>query len=334
MIDPLTRSRWFDPSGAFDDPVTVIVVSMIAGLLLVSGVAVLVMGRGSNSELTREIRVRTLSWLVIAPAVVVPILLGALWAAMLLLALSLLMYREFARATGLFRHRLISLIVIVCTVLVSFAVVDNWYGLFVAMGPISLVLIAMVSVTRDEPDGFIQRVALGSFAFLLFGTGVGHLGYFTNSADYRPILLVIIFCAQINDVAAFCAGKILGKRKLAPRTSPNKTYAGSIGAILVTTPIAAWLVAPLLSGTRGDSLVVFVMFGVIVSVGGQFGDLFLSSIKRDLGIKDMGVTIPGHGGFLDRFDSLIIVGPAAFHYLGYFMGVGLDQPIRVLSGSG
>jgi phosphatidate cytidylyltransferase len=71
---------------------------------------------------------------------------------------------------------------------------------------------------------------------------------------------------------------------------------------------------------------------LIVSVAGQFGDLMVSSIKRDLGIKDMAATIPGHGGFLDRFDSLILVAPAVFHYVGYFRGFGLDQPTRIITG--
>lgn len=66
--------------------------------------------------------------------------------------------------------------------------------------------------------------------------------------------------------------------------------------------------------------------GLIVSVAGQFGDLMISSIKRDIGIKDMGVTIPGHGGLLDRFDSMLLVSPAVFHYIAFFRGFGLDQP--------
>jgi phosphatidate cytidylyltransferase len=74
------------------------------------------------------------------------------------------------------------------------------------------------------------------------------------------------------------------------------------------------------------------ILGVLISVLGQFGDLMLSSVKRDLGIKDMAATIPGHGGLLDRFDSLILVAPAAFHYINYFVGVGKDQAAHVLTG--
>ena len=80
-----------------------------------------------------------------------------------------------------------------------------------------------------------------------------------------------------------------------------------------------------------DTPVKLIGLGLIVSVAGQFGDLMLSSIKRDIGIKDMGATIPGHGGLLDRFDSLLLVAPAVFHYVNYFRGFGLDQPARIFS---
>ena len=72
--------------------------------------------------------------------------------------------------------------------------------------------------------------------------------------------------------------------------------------------------------------------GLVVSLSGQFGDLMLSSIKRDLGVKDIGQVLPGHGGLLDRFDSLLLAAPAYFHYVGYFRGFGLDQPVRILTG--
>jgi len=66
-------------------------------------------------------------------------------------------------------------------------------------------------------------------------------------------------------------------------------------------------------------------------VAGQFGDLMVSSIKRDIGIKDMGASIPGHGGLLDRFDSMLLVAPAVFYYIGFFRGFGLDQPTQILT---
>jgi len=80
--------------------------------------------------------------------------------------------------------------------------------------------------------------------------------------------------------------------------------------------------------------VKLIGLGLIVSVAGQFGDLMVSSIKRDIGIKDMGASIPGHGGLLDRFDSMLLVAPAVFHYIAFFRGFGLDQPTRIFTGGG
>jgi hypothetical protein len=74
-----------------------------------------------------------------------------------------------------------------------------------------------------------------------------------------------------------------------------------------------------------------ILLSLIIAVGGQLGDLMLSSIKRDIGIKDTGTAIPGHGGLLDRFDSLLLVAPAVFHHIGYFRGIGLDQTQRIFT---
>jgi phosphatidate cytidylyltransferase len=135
---------------------------------------------------------------------------------------------------------------------------------------------------------------------------------------------------QLNDIIAFCVGKPLGRRKLAPNTSPGKTLAGSLGSILLTTPLVAFLLHCAFRGEEIDQLPHLLAIGIIVAVGGQLGDLMISSIKRDVGIKDMGALIPGHGGVLDRCNSLLLVAPAVFHYVGYIRpGIGLDQPTRI-----
>src|SRR5262249_42317673 len=186
---------------------------------------------------------------------------------------------------------------------------------------------AATAILADRPHGYIQRVALGVLGFVLFGCALGHLGYMANDGNYRPFMIMLLLAVESNDVFAFVVGKALGRRKLAPNTSPNKTVAGALGALLLTTLLVAVLGPFVFVGTEMDSWPLLAGLGLIVSCVGQLGDLMLSSIKRDLGIKDTGATIPGHGGLLDRFDSLILVAPAAFHYVGYVLGFGLDQPI-------
>lgn len=286
-----------------------------------------------SPELAADVRTRTLTWAVIAPLVLVPVVATPLTAILTAAILALVCYREFARATGLFRERLISILVVLGSLAVTFAVVDNWRGLVAGVQAVTLSLLCVLSVLLDRPKGYIQRVALGAAAFMLFGIGFQRLGLLAHDADYRPILCSIILCVQLNDVFAFCVGKGLhGRRKLVPNTSPGKTLAGHVGALFLTTPLAAFMFHLTLKGRALDTPLHLIAIGLIVSIGGQLGDLVMSSVKRDIGIKDMGATLPGHGGVLDRCNSLLFVVPAMYHYLDLFRGVAIDSPVRLLTG--
>ncbi len=175
------------------------------------------------------------------PLLVVPVLLGAAWSLVVFTVLSLLCFREFARATGLFREKLMSLLVVIGILSLTFAVADHWYRLFVALTPMNIVVITAVATSQDRPKGYIQRVALAIFGFMLFGTCLGHLSYMTNDTHYRSLVLLLIFCVQLNDVFAYIVGKSLGGPKLAPQTSPNKTISGALGAVVLTTLLVYWL---------------------------------------------------------------------------------------------
>lgn len=286
-----------------------------------------------SPALRTDLWTRYKSWLVLAPLMVAPLLIHRLTAIIGVGVLSLLCYREFSRATGLFRHRAISAVVALGILLVTFAEADHWYSFFVALSSLTISALVIVALFADQPKGYIQRVALGVFSFSLFGVCLGHFGYFANDKRGAAFLLSILLCVEMNDIFAYCTGKLFGRRKLAPQTSPNKTIGGAIGAAILTTALFATLVHFIVPGTPLDQPKHLIALGLLLSVTGQWGDLVMSSIKRDLGVKDLGVTIPGHGGLLDRFDSLIFVGPAMFHYIGYFLGVGLDQPVRVFTGN-
>ncbi len=330
-----TTERLFGYQHAFDHPVTLwLTVSIAAVLALSLPLIALLFRTGKIDEKLRdELVARCVSWMIIVPAVIVPLLLGAAWMILFIGLLSLLCYREFARATGQFRHREVSLIVVIGILAITFATLDHWYGFFAALPPLTIALLVSASILRDDPKGYIQRVALGIFAFLLFGVCLGHLGYFANDSHYRPMLFLILACVQLNDVFAFICGKLLGKHKLCPGTSPNKTIEGSLGAIILTTTLVTALGFSVFAGTKMATLPHLVGLGLIISITGQLGDLTLSSIKRDLSIKDMGHSIPGHGGLLDRCNSLLLVAPAAFHYIGFFIGIGLEDAKRIITGT-
>ena len=329
-----TSERLFGVQHAFDHPVTV---GIAAGLGTVLAITPLIIqwlakrGRISQAQ-HEELRQRYRSWLILVPLLAAPVLLGAAWTIIGTGVLSLLCYQEYARATGLFREKTISLTVVLGILAVTFAALDHWYGFFVALSSLTVTAIAAVAILADQPHGYIQRVGLGVFGFMLFGCGLGHLGYMANDDNYRPIILALLLLVELNDVFAYIVGKSLGRRKLCPNTSPNKTIGGALGALVLTTFLAALLAHYIFAGTPLDQWMWLLLLGLIVSLAGQLGDLMLSSIKRDLGIKDMGALIPGHGGLLDRFDSLLLVAPAVFHYVGFFVGFGLDQPKRIITG--
>ncbi len=315
-------------------PVSFWIVVSIAAVLAITPLIFLVLGKAGklSPSLSSDMWTRYKSWLVLAPLMVVPLVAGRLPAILGVGLLGALCYREFARATGLFRQHLVSATVGLGGLLITFAVADHWYGFFMALASLTTSAIVIFSLFADQPKGYIQRVALGILAFVLFGLCLGHFSYFANDRLGPPIQLSILVCVSLNDVFAYCTGKAFGRRKLSPNTSPNKTIGGALGAAVLTTALFATLGHFVFCGTVLDRPLHLIALGLLLSVTGQWGDLVMSSIKRDLGIKDMAATIPGHGGLLDRFDSLIFVGPAMFHYIGYFIGVGLDQPVRVFTG--
>lgn len=333
MISRAVSHIW-NPANALDGPGVLLMLSVVAGAFLAAPVVAYILNRAGaiSPTLLSEILRRTGAWVVIAILVIGPILAGRGATIIMGVAVALLCYREYARATGLFRNRAESGVVAAAILATGFAAFDHWYGLFVAIPSLALVLLATVAVVRDTPKGYIQRVGLAALGVLMFATCLGHAMYLANDQRYRSILLLIIISVSFNDVFAFCVGKSVGGRKLAPLTSPGKTLSGAIGAIVLTTALVWVLGRAAFAGTPLQSHLHLVAMGLLLSCAGILGDLTISSVKRDIGIKDMGVIIPGHGGVLDRCNSMLLAAPALFHYIGYFLGVGLDQPTRVLTG--
>src|SRR5436189_1004673 len=333
-MSQITRERLFGFRHAFDHQVTVVLTFAVLTLLLLAPLLIFITTRTAKStaDKRKELWDRYRSWIWLVLLILIPILAGAFWTIAAVATRSFLCYREYARITGLFRERTISLIVVIGILFITFAALDNWYRLFVASFPLTVALIATGGLIPDQPKGYIQRVGLGVLGFALFGSALGNLGYMANDWNYRPILLLIIFAVELNDIFAYICGHLFGHRKFVPNTSPNKTVGGALGALILTTPLVAVIAHFIWENTRLDNPICLNVLGIIISVVGQFGDLMLSAIKRDLGLKDTAKLIPGHGGLLDRFDSLILVAPAVFHYVNYFVGFAVGQPEHVFSG--
>jgi phosphatidate cytidylyltransferase len=127
-------------------------------------------------------------------------------------------------------------------------------------------------------------------------------------------VVYLLVLTQLNDVSQYVLGKCIGNKKVAPEISPNKTRAGLFGGILITV-LLSLLMAPVL--TPFSHLMALIV-GMLIAITGFFGDLSMSAIKRDLGIKNTGNLLPGHGGILDRVDSLTFTAPVFFYVLYYY----------------
>ena len=189
---------------------------------------------------------------------------------------------------------------------------------------------AVIPVLRNRVaagyDSELWRMSLGMVAFVLLGWMFGHLAFLANGPNAYGYLCFVIFATEVNDVAAFTFGKMFGRHPLRSEISPRKTWEGALGGLAVALALP-WLLRfsfPFFGTWQ------LILAGLIVGVGGPLGDLSLSVIKRDLGAKDWGASIPGHGGVLDRIDSLIFV-VAAVHAHD---GILLSRPMsRMANGA-
>ncbi len=294
---------------------------LIFGLLVLVGVILTLLQYVFHKNATSLWRIYR-GWLVMAP-----LFLGVVWwgRAPLILgifALSIFSFIEFARATELGKDRWICYMVIIGIITVTvFALMPDplseyfgAYSKFMATPVYIIGLILLVPVVQNRHHGQLTAISLGVLGFIYFGWMFMHLGFLADSFYPNAYVLYLVFAVEMADISAYVFGKLFGRRKLRSNISPNKTVEGSIGALVVSL-ILPWVFK--------DTFVRFgtmqlILTGLIVGVGGQLGDLVISMIKRDVGIKDMGVLIPGHGGILDRVDSLIFATPLFFHMIRFF----------------
>src|ERR687890_2429643 len=161
-----------------------------------------------------------------------------------------------------------------------------------------------------KPEIRTLRAVLAALLIALWvGVPLAHLGLFPRSPYGVVLILIAVVGPWISDSGAYFAGRFFGRNLLFPTLSPNKTVEGSVGGLLLTVLIVAPVALQFLDFTIAKALVL----GAGVSVSSQCGDLFASSLKRVLAVKDLGNFLPGHGGILDRVDSLLFTAPAVYY---------------------
>ncbi len=209
----------------------------------------------------------------------------------------------------------------------------QWYGMFIVFIPVYMFLLLptrMISIGKT--DGFIRAMGTIHWGLMTTVFSLSHIAFllilkpvdsarmeFASSSEMAALhpgpglLLILVLLTQLNDVAQYVWGKSLGKIKVVPEVSPGKTLGGLLGGVATTVALAA-VIGPVL--TIMD-FIRSLLAGLVIGIGGFAGDLSISALKRDLGVKDSGNTLPGHGGVLDRVDSLTYTAPLFFHFVYY-----------------
>lgn len=299
-----------------------IIVGLIFGLLIFASSLFYVVGKIKPQVNLEELKSRTKSWWVMATVFIAATLLNTRISYIAIAFLSFVAFRELYSLLDLRQsdRRAIFWALLAIPVQYYLAYI-GWYGAFIILIPVAMFLIIpMRLVLKGDTEGIIKSMAVLQWTLMLTVFSISHLAYLISlpeiegfAAGGRGLLLFLVFLTEINDVLQFTWGKLFGKIKVIPKVSPNKTLEGLIGGIVCTT-IAGYYLAFLtpLTGVQA-ALISFV-----IAISGFIGDVVMSAVKRDIGVKDMGSTIPGHGGILDRIDSLAYTAPVFFHLI-YFI---------------
>ncbi|MCD7880009.1 MAG: phosphatidate cytidylyltransferase [Candidatus Gastranaerophilales bacterium] len=205
----------------------------------------------------------------------------------------------------------------------------NWVTLFYLFIPLYMfILISVRMVLSGNTQGFLKNLAVIQCGLMTTIYALGYLGMIAIiPMEINPkggalgLLFYILVLTVANDFMQMFSGKLFGKHKIIPNVSPNKTWEGFIGGIIGTTilsVIMGYFITPFTIGQ-------LIFAGIVLAIFGFFGDVTMSAIKRDLGVKDTSTLIPGHGGILDRLDSLLFTAPLFYHYTAYIYHIVIPR---------
>ena len=299
-----------------------IVISIILGILVLSSLLFGIWGMFSSSAGLTELKTRTKSWWIMATLFLLAAVISPIITYIGIGFLSFAALREFYSVIQLRKSDRVGMLWCYLAIPIQYYLAYmGWYGLFIIFIPVFMFIwIPFVLVLAGETKMIMTSMAGLPTSLMLCVFGLSHMAYLISlpelpdfNAGGKGLLLFLIFITQINDVMQFIWGKLLGRHKILPKVSPNKTWEGFIGGMLSSIVIGYFMsfLTPL-----NDWQVILVSF-MIAGVG-FIGDVVVSAIKRDMGVKDMGEAIPGHGGVLDRIDSLSMTTPIFFHLVYFF----------------
>ena len=295
-------------------------------VLMVASFIGWVLARRTTSEsgkaTVKNLNERVKSWWVMTGVFVAALALGKVGSVLIFAFMSFLALREYITITPtrLADHRTLFAMFFVVLPYQYWLVYTSWYGMFAILVPVyAFILIPVLSVICGDPKEFLERSARNQWGLLVCVFFISHIPMLLNlhvpqfKHGNAGLIMFLVVVSQGSDVLQYCWGKLIGRHPIAPTVSPKKTIEGFIGGVL-----SASLLGALMHGLTPFGPVNAGIIAFVITIMGFFGGLVMSAIKRDRGIKDWGAMIEGHGGMLDRIDSLCFSAPIYFHIIRYY----------------
>lgn len=297
---------------------------VVAALIAASTIATLLKRKyGVQNVTIANLIARINAWWAMVLVLFVAFLFGHIGTTVLFLLISFVALREFM--TLIYRKRCDYYSMVVCFYLLLpiqyYLVFAQWYGMFSIFIPVyGFLVLPIIAGFSGNTEQFLSRAAKTQWMAMICIFCLSHvpallflnLDGFENSNNIL-LLIFMIATVQLSDVLQYVWGKLIGGAKIMPNLSPSKTVSGTVGGILSATAIAT-LMAPITPFSHWQAAGI----GFIICLMGFFGGLVMSAIKRDHHVKDWGNLISGHGGMLDRVDSICFAAPIYFHIVRYF----------------
>jgi phosphatidate cytidylyltransferase len=299
----------------------------VVGLLIVASIIGLILRAAATSDNARStvanLNARIKAWWIMVAVFAVAMATGGVGSIVLFFLMSFLAMREFMTLTptGRTDHAALFWAFFLLAPIQYLLVWAQWYGLFAVLVPVyGFVAITSRMALSGDTERFLERTATVQWGVMACVYCISHapallmLGPIPGYAGTGATLLFyLVLVAQLSDVMQYVWGKLAGKRPVAPTVSPNKTWGGFIGGTLTAIAVgtALYRVTPF-------TPIAAAAMSLAITMLGFMGGLVMSAIKRDRGVKDYGTLIQGHGGVLDRVDSLLFAAPVFFHLIRFF----------------
>ncbi len=310
-------------SSWWSSPLSIGFVALIL-ILVVASLTVYLLARRNPERAYRELTLRVRTWWVIVAGFAVAIGFDRSVGIVVFALVSFLAFKEFLTLMPTRRADYRVLLWAYLAIPVQYYWVGiAWYGMFIIFIPVYVFLfLPMRMVMLGDANGFLRAAGTLHWGLMTTVFSLSHIAYLLALPDQllpngtvsgAMLVFYLVVLTQLNDVAQYLWGKGLGRHKIVPTVSPGKTVAGLIGGVTTTT-LLAWLLGGWFTPLDAWQSIAA---GLIIGLGGFCGDVVVSAVKRDVGVKDSGALLPGHGGILDRLDSLTFTAPLFFHFLYY-----------------